>query len=201
MRIAYQHYISDELIAGFENLGLDSHLQIEITKEKREEGYSNFAGAEVADIVVYIDEHTAELIVGGLLARLAYDAFKGALALLWNGISKLVIKRIQSGGRETDKPKSISLRLRTRARDIEVNLEGDVDPQEADKVIDAALQFIGSAELDEAFDNSEFIASPLAKPRIRLKFNKEAEAWEPENFEESRREIQAYLKAASKLSS
>jgi hypothetical protein len=196
MKIVYQHYIPEELIADFEKLGVDHQLQVEIKKEKEEQKYYNFTGSEIADIVIYVQQHTTELIVGGLLVNLAYDTFKGGLKLLWTGISKLAIKKLQSKGKETDKLKSISLRLMDKDRAVEVVLEGDVDDKQADKVIDEAIKFISSEKLNEAFKNSDFIPEQTEKPRIRLKFNKELQVWEPENFGEYRRQIEAYQKWA-----
>jgi hypothetical protein len=196
MKIIYQHYIPDELIADFEKLGVDNQLQVEIKKEKEEQKYYNFTGSEIADIVIYVQQHTTELIASGLLVNLAYDTFKGGLKLLWTGISKLAIKKLQSKGKETDKPKSISLRLMDKDRAIEVVLEGDVDDKQADKVIDEAIKFISSEKLNEAFKNPDFIPEQTEKPRIRLRFNKEKQVWEPENFGEYRRQIEAYQKWA-----
>lgn len=196
IKIIYQHYIPDELIADFEKLGVDNQLQVEIKKEKEEQKYYNFTGSEIADIVIYVQQHTTELIASGLLVNLAYDTFKGGLKLLWTGISKLAIKKLQSKGKEIDKPKSISLRLMDKDRAVEVVLEGDVDDKQADKVIDEAIKFINSEKLNDAFKNPDFIPEQTEKPRIRLKFNKEKQVWEPENFGEYRRQIEAYQKWA-----
>jgi len=62
MKIIYQHYISDELIADFEKLVVDNKLQVEIKKEKEEQKYYNFTGSESADIIIYVQQHTTELI-------------------------------------------------------------------------------------------------------------------------------------------
>jgi uncharacterized OsmC-like protein len=196
IKIIYQHYIPDKLIADFEKLGVDNQLQVEIKKEKEEQKYYNFTGSVIADIVIYVQQHTTELIASGLLVNLAYDTFKGGLKLLWTGISKLAIKKLQSKGKESDKPKSISLRLMDKDRAIEVVLNGDVDEKQADKVIDEAIKFISSEKLNEAFKNPDFIPEQTEKPRIRLKFNKEKQVWEPENFGEYRRQIEAYQKWA-----
>jgi hypothetical protein len=198
IKIIYQHYIPDELIADFEKLGVDSQLQVEIKKEREEQKYYNFTGSEIADIVIYVQQHTTELIASGLLVNLAYDTLKGGLKLLWTGISKLAIKKLQSKGKESDKPKSISFRLMDKDRAVEVVLEGDVDDNQADKVIDEAFKFISSEKLNEAFKNPDFIPEQTEKPRIRLKFNKEKQVWEPENFGEYRRQIEAYQKWAEK---
>lgn len=196
IKIVYQHYIPDELIADFEKLGLDNQLQLEIKKEKEEQKYYNLTGTEIADIVIYIQQHTTELIVGGLLVNLAYDTFKGGLKLLWIGISKLAIKKLQSNGKDADKSKSISLRLMDKDRSVEVVLEGDVDDKQADKAIVEAVKFISSDKLNEAFKNPDFLPANTAKPRIRLKFNKEKQVWEPENFDQYKRQIEAYQKWA-----
>lgn len=197
LKIVYQHYIPDNLINDFEKSGLDRQLQVDIKKEREEQKYYNFTGSEISDIVVYIQQHTTELIVGGLLVSLAYDTFIGSIKLLWKGLSKLVIKRIQSGGKETDKPKSISLRLMDKDRAVEVVLNGDVDDKQAEKLISEAVKFISSEKLNEAFENPDFIPKETEKPRIRLIYNKEKQIWEPENFGEYRRQMEEFQRWAN----
>lgn len=196
IKIVYQHYVPDELITGFEKLQLSSQLQVDIKNEKEEQKYYNFAGPEIADIVIYIQQNTTELIVNGLLAKLAYDALKGGLKFLWTEISKLAIKKLQANGKETDTSKSIYLRLSNKERAVEVLLEGNIDNDKADKVIDDALKFVSSENLNKIFENPDFIEGKIEKPRIRIKFNREKQIWEPENFGEYRRKIEEYQKWA-----
>ncbi len=198
LKIVYQHYVPDELISDFEKLRLDKQLQVDIKKEKEEQKYYNFTGSEISDIVIYIQQHTTELIVGGLLVNLAYDTLIGGIKLLWTGLSKLAIKKLQSGGKETDKPKSISVRLIDKDRAVEILLDGDVATEEqANKIIEESFKFMNSPKLNEAFSNPDFIPNEKAKPRIRLIYNKEKQIWEPENFGEYRRKIAKYEKWAN----
>lgn len=196
-KIVYQHYIPEELIADFEKIGLNEKLDIELVSEKEEQKYYNFTGSEIADIVIYIQQHTTELLVGGLLVSTTYDLLKGGVKLLWTGLSKLAVKKLQSGGKETDKPKSISVRLMGKERAVEIVLDGDVNEEQADKIIDESFKYVNSEKINEDFMNPDFIPNNKAeKPRIRLIYNKEKQTWEPENFGEYRRKIEEYQRWA-----
>lgn len=195
-KIVYQHYIPDELISEFEKIGLDKQLQVDIRKEKVEQKYYNFTGSEISDIVIYIQQHTTELIVCGLLVNLAYDTLIGGIKLLWTGLSKLAIKKLQSDGKVTEKPKSISIRLMDKDRAVEIVLNGEVPTDEqASKIIEESFKFMNSSKLNEAFNNPDFI--PNEKPRIRLIYNKEKQVWAPENFGVYRKEIAEYERWAN----
>jgi len=196
-KIVYQHYIPEELIADFERTGLNEKLDIELVLEKEEQKYYNFTGSEIADIVIYIQQHTTELIVGGLLVSATYDILKGGVKLLWTGLSKLAVKKLQSGGKETDKPKSISVRLMGKERAVEIVLDGDVNEKQADKIIDESFKYVNSEKINEDFKNPDFIPNNKSeKPRIRLIYNKEKQIWEPENFGEYRRKMEEYQRWA-----
>ncbi len=196
-KIVYQHYIPEELIGDFEKTGLSEKLDIELVLEKEEQKYYNFTGSEIADIVIYIQQHTTELLVGGLLVSATYDILKGGVKLLWTGLSKLAVKKLQSGGKETDKPKSISIRLMGKERAVEIVLDGDVNEEQADKIIDESFKYVNSEKINEDFKNPDFIPNSKAeKPRIRLKYNKKKQIWEPENFGEYRRKMEEYQRWA-----
>ena len=196
-KIVFQHYIPEELIADFEKTGLNENLDIELVLEKEEQKFYNFSGSEIADIVIYIQQHTTELLVGGLLVSTTYDILKGGVKLLWTGLSKLAVKKLQSGGKETDKPKSISVRLMGKERAVEIVLDGDVNEEQADKIIDESFKYVNSEKINEDFKNPDFIPNNKAeKPRIRLIYNKEKQTWEPENFGEYRRKMEEYQRWA-----
>ncbi len=196
-KIVYQHYIPEKLIADFEKTGLDEKLEVELVLEKEEQKYYNFTGSEIADIVIYIQQHTTELLVGGLLISATYDLLKGGVKLLWTGLSKLAVKKLQSGGKETDKNKSISIRLMGKERAVEIILAGDVNEEQADKIIDESFKYVNSEKINEDFKNPDFIPNNnTEKPRIRLIYNKEKQIWEPENFGEYRRKMEEYQRWA-----
>ncbi|MET0465870.1 MAG: hypothetical protein ABW007_22095 [Chitinophagaceae bacterium] len=198
MKIVYQHYIPDDLIVEFDKLRVGDHLQVEIKTKKAEQKYYNFNGPEIADILIYVEEHTTELIVSGFLVNVAYDMFKSGLKLLWTGISNLAVKKMNANDKQTDKKKSISITLAVKDRAIEVILEGDVEDKQANILIDEAFKFISPESLNEAFNNPDFIEQPTDKPKIRLRFDKEKQVWQPENFGEHRRQVSDFQKWAEK---
>jgi len=196
LKIIYQHYVPDELISEFEKSGLENQLEIEIKKKKEEQKYYNFTGSEIPDIIIYLQQHTTELIAGGLIVAGAYDLLKSSLKLLWTGLTKLAIKKLESSGKQTDKAKSISLRLMDKDRAIEIILEGNINEELADKIIDESFKFINSDKLNEAFNNPDFNPGKMEKPKIRLIYNVEKQIWEPENFGEYKRKFDQYKKWA-----
>jgi hypothetical protein len=196
LRVVCQHYISDELISNFIESGIGNELKVEITTKKEEQKYYNFSGAEIADIILYFDEHTTELIVKGVLIKAAYDILKGGVKLLWNGLKNVIVKKVKAGSEPTDKPTSISLRLMANDKAIEIVLDGDISDDQIDKIIDQSFTYLQSDKLEDDIKNPDFLPRNEPKPRIRLVYNKETKTWEPKNFGEARRQMEEYQKWA-----
>jgi hypothetical protein len=182
IKVVYQHYIPDSLITEFEKTGIGKKLNIELEQEKTEKKYYNFIGPEISDIVIYIQQHTTELIVGGLLTNIAYDSLKAGLKVLWIGLRKLSVKKYESGGKSTEKQKRISLLLRNKDRNVEIAMNGEINDQQIDKIIDEAFKFINSEKFNEGFKHPDIIRNEKETPTIKLIYNKEKNIWEPENI-------------------
>lgn len=199
--IIFQYYLSKKLIQEFENLHLNtkknSSIQIGVEPKSQLE---NFEGKEISDIVIYIQQHKTELIVGGLIVNATYDIFKSGIKFLWTGLCKLPIKK--SKHKKDIPQKSITVKFESNDRIAEVAFEGDIDVTQIESVIDKAIDFINSDKLETAFKTPDFIPSREDKPRIRLKFNQDKQIWEPENFGDYRRQMEDMMRwAENNLSS
>lgn len=199
IKIVYQHYIPVDLIIQAEQLGLGQQPDDKFVKEKQDQTkYSNFTGPEIADIIIYIQQHPTELIAGGLFINFAYDILKNSLVLLWTSLSKITTKKLKTDGKQVDDPKRISLRIANGEKEVEIDFDGEVDKAQADKIIDEAFRFINSDKLSETFSNPDYISNVKAKPKIRLIYNKEKQIWEPENFGNYRKQMEEYEKWVNK---
>lgn len=182
LTIVYQSYIPANLILEFTQLVQPVKVD---TKEVKTGAWNNFDGPEINDIIIYINQHSTEFIVG-IIGAASWDILKSGIKLLWIGISKLPIKILHSGT-QTDKQKNISLRLSDTTRGIDVVFEGDVMEQQADTIIESLKEFLSSEKVNDAFYDSDNIPENSKKPVIRLIYNKKKKIWEPENFGEIRR--------------
>ena len=83
LKVIYQSYISEEIISGFTNLDLDKYLDVDIISVKEEQKFYNSSGIEIYDIVIFLNQHSTELIIGGI-GSLSYDVLKSGVKFLWN---------------------------------------------------------------------------------------------------------------------
>lgn len=190
--IIYQHYVPTELIEVF--APIRNELQIEITHKKQEIHFDNFNGSEISDIVIYIRQHSTEILVGNFLSAMAYDILLAGLKSLWVNLSKLAIKKIAGSGTKTIKSKKISINLMNGDRVVEIVLEGDVNKSEAQAIIEKSFNFINSNKVDESFENPDFVSQKGSKKVITLIYNHEKELWEPENYGENKREFEKFVR-------
>jgi hypothetical protein len=198
LKIVVKDYIPEELISDLKKLDLEKKLNVNLNLKREDKHIYNFTGPELSDIIIYVQQHTIELFVGGILVTAAYDLLKSGIKILWTGISKLAIKKIQSSGKQEDKIKRISLRISGKKNSIEILYEGDVDDQLAEKLINESFDFIRSEKLNQAMNNPDNLASDCDKPTIYLIYNKEKEIWEPENFGEQRKRMDELKKWVAK---
>lgn len=200
IKIIYQHYVPEKLIYDFGNSAFKIESELELKKIKQNQNVYNFSGFDIPDIIIFIERNSIELIAG-LFLTITYDMFKSSLKLLWTEISKLDIKILKAKGKPSDKPKIIIIRISGNDKSVEIIFEGNVNSEQAETVIRKAFEFLYKEKVEEVFKNPEFIQTKLEKPRIRIKYNKEREIWEPENFESYRRFVEQIEKSSEKLSS
>lgn len=186
LKVIYQSYISDEIISGFTNFHLDKHLDVDLISIKEEPKFYNSSGLEIYDIVIFLNQHSTELIVGGI-GSLSYDILKSGVKFLWNKLKELQIKNI-TNQKVTEKYKVLSLVLKMNEKSIEVKFEGEYD---ADKLVDKAFKFLNEENIESFFNVPDYLQKS-EKPRIKIVYNPETDKWEPENFGNYKREIQKY---------
>lgn len=181
LTIVYQSYIPANLILEFTQMV----QPVKVDTEEVESGpWNNFDGPDVNDIIIYINQHSTEFIVG-----IINNAVWAGITLLLVGLSKLPIIILNSVGKQTDKNKNISLRLSDKTRGIEVVFEGDVNEQQADILINSLKEFLNSEKVNDTFYDSDNIPENSKKPIIRLFYDKKKKIWEPEKFGEKRRKM------------
>jgi hypothetical protein len=181
LTIVYQSYIPVNLITDFTQVVHPVKVE---KKEVKTGAFNHFDAPDINDIIIYIDQHPTEVIVG-----IINNAVWAGIALLLVGISKLPLKFLHSGGKQTDRQKCISLRLSDKIRGIEVVFKGDVNEQQADTLINSLKEFLNSEKVNDAFYNSDNIPENSKKPIIRLIYNKKKKIWEPENLGDKRRKM------------
>lgn len=191
IKIVYQHYIPESFISDFRESKIDSVLQTKVEIEQIDQTrYSSFNGPEISDIIIYIQQHSTEIIAGVFITTL-YDTLKASLVTLWSRLSEYSDKQLKDAGKEVNQPKQITLYLKNKNREVEICFKGDVNQEIANNIIGDSFTFINSEKATDAFANPDNIEEPkAARPKIRLLYNKETKSWEPENFGDYRREME-----------
>jgi len=182
--IEYQHYIPETIINEFEKSGIGNEFAVEYVKKEKPR-YSNFTGEEIRDIVIFVQQHETELIVKGLLIKATYDLLKAGIKGLWSELKKINDKKAEPSRSN----RCMSIHLQDKERTIEIKLDGDFDDKVADTMLDKAIEFIQSNEVEKSFTNPDFIPNGRPQPTINLIYNKEKGTWEPENFGQYRRRM------------
>lgn len=194
LNITFQHYVPEELIESFTQLGIDKQSEIKIIAKKEDQEYHYYSGVEISDIIIYIQQSPAEVITNGFIIPVAYELLKNGLKFLWAGLSKISIKKLQSSGKEVNQPKNIYVKIINKDKSVEIILDGDANELQANKIIDESFKFINSEKLDDVFQNPDFIQENMKQKTIRLIYNKETQVWEPENFGNYRRQMEEFEK-------
>src|SRR5690606_5196295 len=121
IKVVYKHYIPEEWIKE-----LESSIQatdILFGKAKDKDKYYNFAGPELADIIIFIRDNPESIF----LAPALYDIVKTSIVGLWKKLTTLNVKKMQSSDAR-DEQKKISVRYEdSQQRQVTINIEGNLD--------------------------------------------------------------------------
>jgi len=195
--ISYRDYLPSDLISDFVKLAQEQEVPVKKNKIVSQKRVLNFEGPEIHDLIIFINQHQAELIVG-LIGAAFYDIFKYGIRNIWVGISKLVKNRLYSSGKKEKEDKSILFIVSDKTKRIEVVFKGDVSEDQADKILNKLFEYFDSETLNETFSNPDYHPNNEDLPTIRLIFNKDTNTWEPENYGERRRKMDELMKEAQR---
>lgn len=193
--ISYQDYLPSDLITDFIKSLDGLKVPVKENKIESQKRFYNFEGPEIHDLIVFINQHQTELVVG-LFGAASYDIIKYGIRKIWIGISKLIKNRLYSTGKKEKEDKSILFIISDENKRVEIVFKGDVSEDQADKIIDKLFDFITSETLSRSYLNPDFHPKNEDVPTIKLIFNKETDTWEPENFGERRRKMDELMKEA-----
>jgi hypothetical protein len=177
--VQFRH-LPREILRDFESK-IDKSISLKIYEDK------NDHFEPPADIVIYVNEHLTEVIIGGISGLLT-----GAL---WDGIKALLSKVIKR-----KKGNSIELDFSIKHdRTIEFSLTGDVDLKSVETIVENILEYLKDAEQQERdFANLNFKERPNEKPRIRVRYNPKTDRLELINFTVQRKENEERFKEVAK---
>ena len=195
--ISYRDYLPSDLISDFVKLAEGLKVPVRENKIVSQKRFYNFEGPEIHDLIIFINQHQTELVVG-LLGAATYDIIRYGIKRIWVGISRLVKNRLYSTGKKEKEDKSILFIISDINKRIEVAFKGDVSEDQADKIINKLFEFFSSESLNESFSNPDYHPNNEDIPTIKLIFNKETDTWEPENYGERRRKMDEIMKEAQR---
>jgi|GEM_PF-6692835 len=137
-----------------------------------------------ADVIIYINEHLTDIIVGGVGVGLLTNG-------LWDGLKALFAKVIKRR-----KQTRIELSFRFKSdKTLEFYLAGDVSPNHVDAMVEKILKYlIDIKQQKKDFANPDFKDKRDVKPRIRVRYNPKTEKLEVVNFAELKNDEEGLLK-------
>lgn len=154
--------------------------ELEVLKDESE-AFCGADGSTTNDILIYFEKHWEEM----LLYPGVYDVLKGSLVLLWIKVSNR-FKKAKSHNIEGNHQVEISFKKK-KDGEVKFNLKGDLDDDQIEKIIESLLQKASNEKQNsELLSNPDFLDENHEKPRIRMRYNKEKNEWEPVNFKEIR---------------
>lgn len=154
--------------------------QFDIVKDESE-AFSGTTGSASIDVLIYFEEHWEEM----LLYPGVYDILKGSLVLLWlkvsNRFKKAKKHNIEGGHR-------IEIYFKKKKDgEIKFNLKGDLDHDQIEKITENLFEIASNEKHTSVLlSNPDLLNENDEKPRVRMRFNKEKNEWEPVNFKEIR---------------
>jgi hypothetical protein len=169
LKLVYRH-IPSEIIVDFENLESEGILI-------KEDPLDYFSGGP-SDIVLYINQHSTELIISSLLLPAVYDLIKATIKSAW----KKLIFHYKKKNRQLEKEYNclkIELDIDSE-RKMEFRLDGDIDPLIVNDISEKLFDYLQNQEIQKrAFENQNNIWRNNIKPTIRIRYNKLKNEWEP----------------------
>ena len=137
-----------------------------------------------SDVIIYINEHLTDIIVGGVGVGLLTNG-------LWDGL-KALFEKVKKRRKQT----SIELSFRIKSdKTLEFYLAGDLSHNQVDTIVEKILKYLLDLEQQKKdFANPDFKDKRDVKPRIRVRYNPKTEKLEIVNFAELKKNKEGLLK-------
>jgi hypothetical protein len=188
--VRYRH-IPKDVVDDINRLS-DKNINVTLHHDRLE--HFNATGG-VTDIIIYINDHFTELVSGGLIVNAVYDGLKFCIRTTWKKLIKYYSSR-KSNYRDESNSITLSFKIKPD-KTIEYHLEGTVSDNSIDKITDRIFDHLqDSKEIDNHFNNPEFQDGIEEKPKIRMRYNKATDKWEPVNYANIRKEMDDILRKA-----
>jgi hypothetical protein len=142
--------------------------------QSREEAFAAASGYIPADIVLYLSQHGNEI----LLYPAVYDVLKGSIKTLWRKVAERYAKS-KSVEMPQDHRVEINFKLK-KSGSLSFDLKGDISENSIETAIELLLKAAEDKKrMEEHADNPDLNEGTTEKPRIRMRYNKELDKWEP----------------------
>ena len=106
------------------------------------------------------------------------------------------VQKLQ-GGKTELKKKKISVNYEDAVnRKVTISIEGDLDKDLIEEIVDNSLKVIKTDKKDEFFQQPDYLDNSQGLEAIELKYNKKKVVWEPVNFGDIRRKMDEFQKKA-----
>lgn len=188
--------VPDEVIEDFRDT-FDDSVSVSLKRE-RDDCY-NFSGP-TPDVLIYIDEHLTDIIIGGVSGVVfseTWGLLKLSIASAWKKL------RAHHSGKK-EKPNEdtnyicLSFKI-TSDKTLEYKLKGGVDEKLILEATSKLFEHLKDQNRQDAdFNNPDFVITP-EEPRLDMVYNHETGEWETVNYGETKRLYKELLDKANKF--
>lgn len=186
MHIFYKRSIPDNYVKDFIEEIYSDELIYSIEKENPDVDY--FDGPELSNVVLYIEQHYIDWLIGGLTMPLIYDTFKFAMRNLY-----VAVKAKQKG--KNKKETLISIRVREGKRQIKIDFDESIGSEKFNIVVEKAFEHLKPDEKKKLFSNENWVATMYGgNQTVYLQYNKTTGLWEPHDLSQAKKEWDDMIK-------
>lgn len=138
------------------------------------------------DLVIYVNEHLTEIIIGGISGVLT--------SAIWDGVKALWRKVIKKSTKEHESDIELNFKI-SSDNTIEFHLSGKIDHNRIDSVVSQMMKYLSDVEQHKRdFSNVQLLDKQYSKPRIRVRYNPSKQQIEVVNATEERKRTEEMLR-------
>jgi hypothetical protein len=179
VKILYDASVSHSWVHEYRESLKAGGVQV-IIKEEEDDGFCNFTGKEIHDILVCISGESFKIISETIITTILSESFK----TLWKKITKAKLKEAKC-----------RLQINAEGKQINVEISGAIDEKTISGAVEGFIKGMSDQTVISYFSETDFL-EPDVKPKIRLYYNLETMKWEPVNYAESKMEWEEILRRA-----
>jgi hypothetical protein len=188
--------VPEEVIADFRG-SFDDSVSVSLKRER--DDCNNFSGP-TPDVLIYIDKHLTDIIIGsvsGVVFSETWSLLKIAIESAWKKLCVFYSKK-EDQPHEDSNLICLSFKIESD-KTLEYRLKGNVDEKLILEATNKLFEHLNDQNKRKAdFTNPDFVLTP-EEPRLDMLYNYETGEWETVNYAEMKRLYKELLDKANKF--